>query len=546
MLQRLLILFISIVACQELDAVIIGSGLSGLTQLRLLREANFNVIVLEKGDSIGGTWFFNRYPGAKVDVRNHDYYMHHPKLNQAWNFTTEFSGQPELLQYINKMDEIFNLKPYIQFQTTVTNMIWNTNSKTWTVFTNNNNIYKARFVVMATGPLSKANKPQFPGQSNFRGQIYYSSEWPATQIDFSGKRVGLIGTGSSGVQMIPIIAEQAQHLTVFQRTPNYVFPLRNRPINATNFDKEERRKQAFASPSGIPLTKQSVPYSELGKEKFIEQLEYYYQNVGGFDWMFSIVSDLVMNVEADMVVQDFIHGKIQEIVKDPMTAEKLSPNYGYICKRPLLGTNYYETYNRPNVALVDVPIDYFIEDGVIVDGISYKFDVIIFATGFDALVGAINAIHIVGEDDRVLKEKYDNYVKSYLGLTTAGFPNLFHLVTFQSPSVFSNMAVGIEQHTKFVTDLLIWMREKNYQTIEATIEAEDDWVIYVNRLADMMLWTRDECKSWYLGSNIAGKRRQFLGYCGTFSGYDQICKDVAAKNYAGFIFNRRKILKDEL
>uniref|UniRef100_A0A6C0C7B8 Monooxygenase n=1 Tax=viral metagenome TaxID=1070528 RepID=A0A6C0C7B8_9ZZZZ len=541
----LLFLVFVIVIGQEFDVIIVGAGLSGLTQLRLLRENGFNAIVLEQGDDIGGTWFFNKYPGARVDVRNHDYYMHHPDLNKAWNFSEEFSSQPELLQYIHRMNDIFNLKQHIHLKSPVTSMCWNTYSKSWQVFSNNK-IYNTKFVILATGPLSKPNKPTFQGLNDFEGPIYYSSQWPSSFIDFAYKRVGIMGTGSTGVQMIPIIAKSnVKNLTVFQRTPNYVFPLRNKPINGTTFDKEERRRQAFASPSGIPLhNSQGIPYAQLGRKKFMEQLKYYYQNVGGFDFMFSIVTDLVINPDADLVIQDFIRGKISEVVKNPLTAKKLSPNYGYICKRPLLGTNYYETYNQPNVNLIDMPIDRFVKDGVIVNGVHHELDMFIFATGFDALVGAINDIHIVGENGRVLKNKFDKYVKSYLGLATAGFPNLFHLVAFQSPSIFANMAVAIEHHTGWVTDLLVWMRKNNYQSVEARVAAEDDWVAYVDRLARYTLWTREECKSWYLGSNIAGKKRQFLGFCGMFSEYEQLCRDVADKNYKGFRFDRK--MKDEL
>jgi len=379
------------------DVIIIGAGISGLNQLHLLRKAGFSVQVIEKNSDIAGTWRVNSYPGCKIDIRSNDYYINNPILNEEFHFTEEFSSQPELLNHINKMDELLNLSSSIHFNTKVTKLIWNDNSKTWIV-TTNNRYYRTKFVILATGVLSKPNKPKIPGLNNFKGEIYYSSEWPE-KVNLTGKRIGIVGTGSSGIQMIPIIAQEAEHLTVFQRRPNYVFPLRNHPID-TQFNKEERRKEALNSSFGVPITTKPVPYAELGKEKFLEQLEYYYQNIGGFDFTFSIISDLVMNAEADLVVQDFIRNKIREIVKNPITAEKLCPNYGYICKRPILGTDYYETYNRPNVELTT--------DTTTID--FNQFDAFIFATGFDAFVGASNAIHIVGRNGQVLKEKYDNYV----------------------------------------------------------------------------------------------------------------------------------------
>ena len=526
------------------DAVIVGAGFSGMYMLYRLRELGFSCRVYEAADGVGGTWYWNRYPGARCDSESMYYsYSFSSELEQEWNWTERYPAQPEILTYLNHVADRFDLRPDIQFNTRINSAVFDESANEWTVTTSTNEIIAASFCIMATGCLSLPNAPKIKGIDDFKGAIYHTGQWPHEGVDFTGKKVGIIGTGSSGIQAIPIIAEQAEHLTVFQRTPNFMVPAHNGPLDPeferdwkANYD--EWRRKGRESFGGFPYPAGNRSALELSPE---EQLVAYEEawKVGGFRFL-STFYDLIINEQANETAAEFVRSKIAQIVKDPETARKLMPrDYPIGTKRLALDTNYFQTYNRDNVTLVDIktnPIDAITSNGIRTDEADYELDAIVFATGFDAMTGALSKIDIRGRANVALKEKWEEGPKAYLGLGIAGFPNLFTITGPGSPSVLSNMPVSIEQHVDWITDCLIYLRDRKITSIEATTEAEEAWVAHVNEVAGYTLFPK--ANSWYIGANIPGKPRVFMPYVGGVGPYRARCNEIAAKEYEGFALSK--------
>jgi cyclohexanone monooxygenase len=526
------------------DVVVVGGGLGGLYALHRLRALGLTVQVFEAGSGVGGTWFWNRYPGARCDVESMEYsYSFSNDLQQEWVWPERYGTQPEILRYINHVADRFDLRRDIQLNTRVISAVYDPVAGRWTVETDQGDPVSARFCVMASGNLSTPRVPDFQGLDRFEGKWYHSGLWPHSGVDFSGLRVAVIGTGSSGVQMIPQIAAQADHLTVFQRTANFSLPARNVPLDPVKErdhkqDYEERRRAALDTPFGIAghpaPTKSALEATEAERQQAYEAK---WAEGGSISFLYSY-TDLLVNKEANDTASEFVRQKIRGIVRNPATAEILAPKDHPIgTKRLCLDTNYYETYNRNNVSLVDVktkPILEITTTGVRTEDGEYgPFEALVFATGFDAMTGALREIDIRVLDGPVLAEQWEAGPKTYLGLMVAGFPNMFVITGPGSPSVKTQMILAIEQHTNWVADCLSYMRSQGYSRIEADVEAQDDWVRHVNEVADSTLYPL--ANSWYVGANIPGKPRVFMPYVGGFAGYKKKCDDVAAGAYEGFV-----------
>ncbi|MDJ0727739.1 MAG: NAD(P)/FAD-dependent oxidoreductase [Prochloraceae cyanobacterium] len=522
----------------NLDAVVIGAGFAGLFMLHRLRELGLFVRVFEAAQDLGGTWFSNRYPGARCDVESMEYsYQFSEELQQEWKWTERYASQPEILNYINYVADKFDLRQDIQFNSRVKRAVFNEAIKRWTIEIEDGQKVNAQFCIMATGCLSATNLPKFKGLEIFQGSLYHTGNWPSEKINFSGKTVGIIGTGSSAVQSIPIIAQEAKHLFVFQRTPNYVVPARNQPIDPlkerqikadyANFRERNNRKPAAVS---IEYNDRSA----LDATREERQLEYERRwQEGGFNFL-GAFNDLITNQAANETAAEFVRSKIRQIVDDPKVAEILSPHHVLGCKRLCLDTNYYQTYNRSNVTLVDLsrlPIEEIIANGLRIKGKEYPLDCLILATGFDAMTGALLKINIRGKNGITLKDKWSAGPKSYLGICINGFPNLFTISGPGSPSVLTNMLPSIEQHVNWIAECIKYLRESDFVCIEATKEAEEAWVVHVNQVASQTLLTT--CNSWYLGANIPGKPRVFMPYIG-FPAYVAQCDRIVLNAYQGF------------
>ena len=522
------------------DVVVVGAGFAGMYMLHKLRGLGFDVAVVERASGVGGTWYWNRYPGARCDVESMQYsYSFDPDLEQEWEWTERYSGQPEILRYANHVADRYDLRRDIRFETTVTGVDWNDADNQWRLQTDRGE-FRSRFVVMATGCLSTANVPHFDGVECFEGPTYHTGRWPHEGVDFSGLSVGVIGTGSSAIQAIPVIAAECRELTVFQRTPNYSVPARNEPLDAaeqTDWKANYRERRARMLTQQAAMVQRLPDGEDLAKEasatEFDERMQERWE-VGGFTF-YRAYSDIGLDAESNGRVAEFVRGKIAEIVDDPQTAAKLTPHNTIACKRPCLDTNYYETFNLPHVRLVDVsetPIERISAAGVVVDGEEYPVDAIVFATGFDAMTGTLLRMNITGRDGARLADHWDAGPRTYLGLGVTGFPNMFTVSGPGSPSVLTNMIPSIEQHVDWIARCLVDLRERGAATIEPEPDAEAYWVDYVNAVADLTLFPT--CNSWYLGANIPGKTRVFMPLPG-FPPYVEICEDVASDNYRGFV-----------
>jgi cyclohexanone monooxygenase len=522
----------------RLDAVVVGAGFAGLYMLHKLRRMGLSTRILEAGSGVGGTWYWNRYPGARCDVPSLHYsYQFSDELQQEWEWTERYSTQPEILEYANHVADRFELRPYIQFDTRVAEAVFDEEEGCWRVVTEAGQQLRAVFCIMATGCLSAANDPKFKGRDSFQGDWYHTGRWPHEGVDFAGKRVGVIGTGSSGIQSIPLIAEQAEHLTVFQRTPNYSVPAHNALLDADlQRDVKSRyaefrardREQAIA----FDVEANELNAADMSPEELRAECERRWK-LGGL-YFFGTFADMLEDQEANDVIARFVRDKIREKVKDPKTADLLSPDFVFGCKRICADTDYFETFNRDNVTLVDIssaPIEEITADGLRVADEQYTLDAIVSATGFDAMTGSLERIDIRGIGGQALKDKWSAGPRTYLGLATAGFPNFFIISGPGSPSVFTNMITSIEQHVEFIADCVDYMRERGLARVEATVEAEDDWVDHVNEVAEGTLLLG--CNSWYLGANVPGKPRVFMPYVG-FPPYVEKCESVAANEYEGF------------
>ena len=523
----------------DFDVIVVGAGFAGMYALYRLRGLGFSVRVFETGTDVGGTWYWNRYPGARVDTETMFYsYQFSRALEQEWEWTERYPSQAELQAYARHVADRFELWPDLRFDARVAAAHWDEAARRWTVTNADGTVTTARFCVMATGCLSAVNAPHIAGMEDFAGDIYHTARWPAEGVDFTGRRVAVIGTGSSGVQSIPVIAAQAADLTVFQRTANYVIPAHNRPLDPAEVARikahypalRAEAKQTFsgnAFPSAGPSAL-AVSAAERTREYEARWRE------GGLSFM-ATYADFQTSAEANRTASDFLHGKIRAIVRDPKVADLLAPKQLFLCKRMCVGTDYYETYNRPNVHLVDVsttPVERFTARGVDVGGTVYDVDAIVLATGFDAMTGALTRIDIRGVDGVALRDRWQDGPRTYLGLGIAGFPNLFTITGPGSPSVLSNMIPSIEQHVDWIAGCLDYMRVHGQARIEAEGDAQLSWVAHVNETAGLSL--RSTCESWYLGSNIDGKPRVFLPYAGGIPAYVAKCDEVAANNYAGF------------
>ena len=522
---------------ERFDAVVVGAGFAGLCMLHRLRGLGLATRVFEIGNDVGGTWYWNRYPGARCDIESMEYsYQFSDELQQEWEWTERFASQPEILRYVNYVADRFDLRRDIRFDTRVEAATFDEASGRWSIRTDKDEV-NAAFLIMATGCLSSRNTPRFYGLDSFDGNAYHTGEWPHDGVDFTGKRVGIIGTGSSAIQAIPLIAREAEHLYVFQRTPNFSIPARNAPMDpeyqaAIKAGYAAFREQNSQWAFGANFEPNEVDALSASPEEREREFEKRWQG-GGLAFI-SAFQDLLFSQEANDTAAEFVRRKIHEKVRDPEVAEALSPDHVLGCKRPCLDTGYFETFNRPNVTLIDIgdaPIEKITPGGLRAKGREFSLDCIVFATGFDAMTGAVLGIDIRGRVGQTLREKWSEGPRTYLGLQTAGFPNLFTITGPGSPSVLSNMLPSIEQHADWIADCVAYLREHGQTTIEATVEAEDAWVTHVNEVAGETLYPT--CNSWYLGANVPGKPRVFMPYLG-FPPYVEKCNEVAAKGYEGF------------
>ncbi|WP_281019373.1 MULTISPECIES: NAD(P)/FAD-dependent oxidoreductase [unclassified Minwuia] len=523
----------------DMDVIVVGAGFAGMYLLHRLRGLGFRVQVMEAGSDVGGTWYWNRYPGARCDVESMQYsYQFDDDLQQEWEWSERYATQPEIIRYARHVADRFDLRRDIRFDCRVAAAHLDETQDVWRVTTEGGDTLTTRWFVMATGCLSSANMPDIPGVESFRGAIFHTGQWPHEDVDFTGKRVAVIGTGSSAIQSIPIIAEQAASLTVFQRTANYAIPARNRPLDPEDVARikahyGEMRAQAKKMPAGILFQANDVSARAVDDAERQARFEHRWQK-GGLTFL-GAFNDLLLDEKSNRYAADFVRNKIRKTVKDPKVAELLCPTNIIGCKRLCVDSGYYETFNRQNVHLVDIsgsPIEALTESGLRTGGEEYAFDCIVFATGFDAMTGSLLRVDIRGSEGRPLAEKWQEGPKTYLGLMTAGFPNMFMVTGPGSPSVLTNMLPSVEQHAEFIADCIAHIAGNGLKRIEAEPEAEEAWVAHGDQVAGLTL--RSTCSSWYVGANIPGKPRVFMPYIGGFPAYLDKCAEVVANGYEGF------------
>ena len=525
----------------DYDVVVVGAGFSGLYLIHRLRGLGFSVRAFDEADDVGGTWYWNRYPGARCDIPTTDYsYSFDPELDKEWTWSEKYATQPEILAYLGHVADRYDLRRDISFSTRIRSARWDEADHRWQLTTDRDEQVRARFYVMATGCLSLPKTPDIAGADRFAGEVYFTSRWPHEGVDFTGKRVAVIGTGSSGIQSIPLIAEQATSLTVFQRTPNFSIPAHNGPAPADRLaalaaDRDSYREAARHSRGGVPVEPNEITGLAAPEDVRRQRFEAAWE-AGELFAILGVFADQAINAESNELVAGMIREKIRAIVDDPETAEALSPrDHPFGTKRPCLDTGYYATYNKPHVRLVDLrrnPIETITETGIDTADESFSFDAIVYATGFDAMTGPIVAVDIAGRDGVTLREKWADGPSTYLGLTTTGFPNLFTITGPGSPSVLSNMVVSIEQHVDWVSDCLAFMREHGYETIEPTETAESGWNQHVQDCVAITLMPT--ANSWYMGANVPGKPRVFYPYIGGVDAYRDACDEVVQRDFLGF------------
>ena len=531
-----------IMSKSDVDVVVVGAGFSGMYLQKRLRDAGFSYRVLEAAGDVGGTWYWNRYPGARCDISTTDYqYTWDPELHEQWTWSEKHAGQPEILSYAQFVAKKHDLYSGIDFGVRVNHAEWDDNTKRWSIHTSSGETISCRHYVMATGCLSVPKEPDIPGTERFRGGVYVTGRWPHEGVDFTGQKVAVIGTGSSGIQSIPHIAEQAREVVVFQRTPNYSIPAFNGPapqyrVDRLKADRAAYEAEAKQSNSGVPIAMPTMSALSVPRETAHEMLEVAWRK-GELLEVGVVFNDVGINRAANDVVAEFLREKVRAVVKDPATAELLTPRKNpYGTKRPCMDTNYFETFNLSHVRLVDLntsPIRTITESGIDFGDESHDFDAIVYATGFDAMTGAIVSVDITGKDGVTLKKKWEFGPHNYLGLTTVGFPNLFMITGPGSPSVLSNMMVSIEQHVDWIADTLIDLRDKGFDTIEPTPFAEEAWRKHCTDCADITLF--QETDSWYMGANVPGKPRVLFPYIGGVGRYRRICDEVRTREYLGFV-----------
>ena len=527
---------------EPLDAIIVGAGFAGLYMLHSLRQRGKRVRVIEAASDVGGTWYWNRYPGARCDVVSVDYsFSFSDEIQQEWDWTEKYAAQPEILDYIGFVADKLDLRRDIQFDSRVEAMVYNDEDALWTVTTDGEEHYVARSCIMATGCLSIPKEPDIPGLEAFQGPVYFTSRWPKESVDFSGQTVGLIGTGSSGIQVAPKIAEAAERLLVFQRTPSFTLPARNAPfprdtLAEVKANYPHRRAEARQHPAGHlrPLTNRATfSYADDERQLVFDGA---WQR-GGLD-LFGVFGDLIVDEKANFEVARLIHDKIDETVDDPVTAAALKPHRDPLGgRRVCLDTDYYKTFNRANVDLIDVltdPIEEVDTDGIRTRANHYVLDALVLATGFDAMTGALLAVDIRGRDGRSLRDKWRDGPLSYLGIAIEGFPNLFTITGPGSPSVLTNVVASIEQHVEWITGLIDHMDEHGLRTVEADVDAEAEWMQHVYDIAAHTLMIK--ANSWYVGSNVPGKPRIFMPFAGGLDVYRNMTDEIARDDYRGFHF----------
>ena len=525
-------------AVEQYDAIVIGAGVSGLYQLYKLREMGLSVRVFEDAGGVGGTWYWNRYPGCRFDSESETYgYSWSKELLQEWNWKEHFSGQPENERYLNFVADKFNLRPHIQLNSWVSSAVYDENEHCWEVQVEGGQRARAQFLIGAVGVLSAKYTPPFEGIDSFEGESFHTFNWPKEKVDFTGKRVGCIGTGATAIQLIPIVAEEAGQLTVFQRTANYAAPLRNSEVNpetqaAWKANYPKIHKKCRETSAGFEHEFDSRSALEVSEEERLALYEELWALPGFTKWLGNF-QDIMTNREANETFAEFVRNKIRARVHDPEVAELLAPkDHPFGAKRIPLETHYYEAYNRDNVKLVDVnpaPIERITPKGVKTQDAEYEFDVIIYATGFDAVSGPLTRMDIRGEGGQTFKDKWANGPRSYLGIQTAGFPNFF----IAASTAFCNYTVCAEMIVEWIANCIAHVREKNLSSIAPTLQAEQEWVDHSNELASYTLLT--DTKSWFMGTNIPGKAPALLLYANTVPEYRKRCAAAAASGYEEFV-----------
>ncbi|GHF36327.1 cyclohexanone monooxygenase [Amycolatopsis bartoniae] len=528
----------------DYDVCVIGAGFAGMYMLKKLRELGLRTHVFERGDDVGGTWYWNRYPGARCDVESLFYcYSFDDELQQEWTWSERYPAQPEILAYCRHVADRYDLRRDISFGTPVESVVYDEVAGLWNLRTGAGQRVRARWVITAVGCLSASQVPRFPGLDDFRGQWFHTGQWPHEPVDFVGQRVAVIGTGSSGIQAIPAIARTARQLTVFQRTPNFSVPAHNGPLDPGTQERVKAeyaklRAEARVSPGGTIAHPTGKKALDLGEDERRAELDRRWAD-GGSAFL-SAFADTMVDEAANRISADYVRDQIRRIVKDPATAELLCPRDHPIgSKRICVDTGYYETYNRDNVRLVDVranPIERITEHGVRVGGVDHEVDAIVFATGYDAMTGPLTRLNIRGVGGQSLADSWSEGPRTYLGLAVPGFPNLFTITGPGSPSVLSNMVVSIEQHVEWIAGHLDHLRRNDLRRSEADPEAARQWTEHVDEVARHTLYP--QAASWYMGANVPGKPRVFMPYVGGVGAYREICDGVAAEGYKGFQLSR--------
>jgi cation diffusion facilitator CzcD-associated flavoprotein CzcO len=529
---------------RRVDVIVVGAGFAGMYATYKFRQAGKTVVGIEAGGDVGGVWYWNRYPGARCDLMSVDYsYGFSQEIEQEWTWSEQFAAQPEILAYANFVADRLELRRHYLFNTRVTSAIWDEGAQVWRATTDRGETLEAPYCIMATGPLSVAKDPDIPGIDRFKGRLLRAQKWPHEPVDFAGKRVGLIGTGSSGIQIVQTLGREAGELFVFQRTPSFTLPMRNHTLEPDYIAEMKRHYRAMReamrnNPTGGTRPATSRPFFSLPPSQRRQVMEQAWIN-GGHTFLGSF-ADLLVNQEANDQVADFVRAKIGEIVKDPKTAEALKPRgYPIFARRACLDTEYYETYNLPNVHLVDVasdPIVEITEKGVRTKAGETELDILIFATGYDALTGALLAFDVVGRDGRRLKEKWQNGPRSYLGFMLEGFPNLFAPSGPNGPAALANLITIAEHDVDWIADMISYMEANGLATVEPTAEAEEGWMQLVLALAEKSLIRK--ANTWWVGANVKGKPQGLTMFIGGFHKYRELCAAAAANRASNFVFDR--------
>jgi cyclohexanone monooxygenase len=525
---------------RPVDLLIVGAGFAGLYMLHTARRLGLAAQVIDSAAGVGGTWFHNRYPGARVDIQSMEYsFSFDDELQQDWAWTERYAAQPELLRYANHVADRFALRDGILLNTRLVSAHFDDADGRWLAQADSGQSWSAQFLVMATGALSAPNLPSFPGQDQFAGQVLHTAHWPETPVDLRGLRVGVVGTGSSAIQTITTIAPQVAALTVFQRTASYAVPAHNGPLDPAmvarikaDYPAFRQRNRRMRGGFGCEMPPNRVSVFSVSDAEREAQFEARWQ-VGGFAFL-GAFNDLLTDLKANELAADFVRRKIRQTVRDPATAELLCPTHTLGCKRMCVDTGYYETFNLPHVRLVDVahtPIERFVPEGLQVGDQVHPLDAVVLATGFDAMTGTLLRIDIRGRGGLPLAQQWQAGPVNYLGLMVAGFPNLFNIAGPGSTAAFTNVIMAIEHHVQWVANTLTHLKQQGLRTIEATDAAQASWVQHVNRAAAPTVYL--SCNSWYLGANIPGKPRMFMPLAEGFPSYQDRLAGIAEQGYIG-------------